>query len=63
MTTLISFEEACTAILDYIKSDDFDRATLPEERSPYMSGLGMACVIINARCKKYRANLPEEETN
>ena len=60
--TFIDWEEACTAVLDYIKSDDFDRATLPEERGPFMSGLGMACVIINARCKKYYAEPPKEKT-
>lgn len=52
----IDLNDAMNAVLDFIKSEDFVKATqglTSGERSCYMAALGMANCIIASRCKKY----------
>lgn len=52
----IDLNDAMNTILDFIKSEDFTKATQSlnsAERAAYMSGLGMANCIIASRCQKY----------
>lgn len=52
--------EACQCIMDYINSEEFTNAIAPEDRGAFISGLGMAGVIIMARCKIYLGRMGNE---
>lgn len=53
--------EACQCIMDYINGEEFTNAIVPEDRGAFISGLGMAGVIIMARCQKYLCKKDDEE--
>ena len=52
----IDLDDAMNTVLDFIKSEDFVKATqdlTSGEKSCYMAALGMANCIIASRCQKY----------
>lgn len=54
--TLVDTEEAAQAILEYIGSEDFDKAEKAIEdngRAGLMSGLALSFSVILAKCTKY----------
>ena len=62
----VKIDDMCHAILDYIGSDEFNKAISPEDRNAFMAGMGMASVVVMARCDKYRAetnDMHETESN
>ena len=66
MDVFVRIEDIGHAILDYIKSPEFEAAvktTVDDGRSAFMGGLGMAGCLIMARCPRYYASdSPKEET-
>lgn len=59
---MVRLDDACNAVLNYIKSVDFEKVVRAEDRNAFMAGLGMASVVIMANCDKYDFNyLPELE--
>lgn len=65
--TLVDTEEAAHAILEYIGSEDFDKAEKAIEdngRAGLMSGLALSISVILSKCTKYFytvQNAPVEE--
>lgn len=54
--TLVDTEEAAHAILEYIGSEDFDKAEKAIEdngRAGLMSGLALSISVILSKCTKY----------
>lgn len=54
--TLVDTDEAAHAILEYIASEDFDKAEKAIEdngRAGLMSGLALSINLIMAKCTKY----------
>lgn len=54
--TLIDTEEAAHAILEYIKSEDFDKTEQSIEdcgRAGLMTGLALSISLIMSQCTKY----------
>ena len=54
--TLVDTEEAAHAILEYIASEDFDKAEKDIEdngRAGLMSGLALSISVILSKCTKY----------
>lgn len=54
--TLVDSEEAAHAILEYIASEDFDKAEKAIEdngRAGLMSGLALSISVILSKCTKY----------
>lgn len=54
--TLVDTEEAAHAILEYIASEDFDKAEKAIEdngRAGLMSGLALSISVILSKCTKY----------
>lgn len=60
----VKIDDMCHAILDYIGSEEFNKAIPPEDRNAFMAGMGMASVVVMARCDKYHASADDvHETN
>lgn len=54
--TLVDTEEAAHAVLEYIASEDFDKAEKAIEdngRAGLMSGLALSISVIISKCTKY----------
>ena len=64
MKEFVEVEELANILLQYIGSEEFDRAVSSlegVERNAFMGGIGMAGCLILGRCTKYRAETTEEE--
>lgn len=64
--TLVDTEEAAHAILEYIASEDFDKAEKAIEdngRAGLMSGLALSISVILSKCTKYIYTVQEEPVN
>ena len=62
MTQFVEVDDIGRVLLSYIGTEDFDKATSslsPEAKNSFMSGIGMAGVLIMARCNKYIAEPPD----
>ena len=64
MTEFVSINDVGDVLLGYIGTEDFDKATSmlsAEAKNSFMSGIGMAGVLIMAKCNKYIAEQPDAD--
>ena len=52
MTQFVKLDDVCQTLLDYIHSEDFKKVPV-EDPSGFMAGIGMAGVVIMAKCDRY----------
>lgn len=63
MDEYVKVSDACHAILDYIATEEFEKSFTQESRAAVMSGLGLACCVIMAKCTRYFYYERGRETN
>lgn len=64
MKEFVSIDDIGDVLLGYIGTEDFDKATSmlsSEAKNSFMSGIGMAGVLIMSRCNKYIAEQPDAD--
>lgn len=64
MKEFVEVEELGNILLQYIGSEEFDRAVSGlegVEKNAFIAGIGMAGCLIMGRCTKYRAETTEGE--
>lgn len=64
MAEFVRLDDVGNVLLSYIGTEDFDKATSmlsSEAKNSFMSGIGMAGVLIISKCNKYIAEQPDAD--